>query len=77
VNSFRLVIPTPQSLVIPTPSEQGREYLRSLAALAAYDQGLNPGVASEQQELRLDAMDRAIDVADAAMQAALGADDDN
>lgn len=44
------------------PSEQDREYLRSLAALAAYDQGLNPGVASEQQqELRLDAMDCAID----------------
>ncbi len=60
------------------PSEQDREYLRSLAALAAYDQGLNPGVASEQQqELRLDAMDRAIDVADAAMQAALEDDDDN
>lgn len=59
------------------PSEQDREYLRSLAALAAYDQGLNPGVVSEQQELRLDAMDRAIDVADAAMQAALEADDDN
>jgi len=62
--------------VTPIPSEQDREYLRSLAALAAYDQGLNPGVASEQ-ELCLDAMDRALDDVDAAMRAALEDDDDN
>lgn len=54
--------------MIPTPSEQDREYLRSLAALAAYDQGLNP------EQLCLDVMGHVIDDID--MCAALEDDDD-